>query len=494
MLLNTDEFENARQIRDPRFDGRFFVGVLTTGIYCRPICPVRVPKKENVQLYKSAAAAAEAGFRPCLRCCPESSPGTPAWSGSSWKVSQALQLIDQGFLDNHSVGELAEQLALGPRHLSRLFQDHLGASAVAVAQTRRLHFAKKLIDETCLNLSEICFAAGFGSVRRFNSLLSKAYSRSPRQLREKRSVNRNQLKEGGAIELSLSYRPPFDCEAMLDFLAYRAIPGVEAVTRYSYARTFCLEGLAGHFQAFFEPRSHNINVCVSYGETRHLNRIIERIRALFDIRADSAQIDEFLVQDSQLAPMVTRFPGLRVPGCWSGFEVAVRAILGQQVTVKAASTLIARVAKRYGEVYECDVEGLSYTFPEPARLVEADLDGMGIVGARIEAIRAVAEQLERGELDIGGGMDTESFVPAICRIKGVGEWTAQYIAMRALGDPNAFPHSDLILRRAVAEPGDTLTPSALRQRAESWQPWRAYCAILLWKNYAFKQVNKPIKQ
>ena len=359
MLLNTDEFENARQMRDPRFDGRFFVGVLTTGIYCRPICPVRVPKKENVQLYESAAAAAEAGFRPCLRCRPESSPGTPAWSGTSWKVSRALQLIDQGFLDDHSVGELAEQLAVGPRQLSRLFQDHLGASPVAVAQTRRLHFAKKLIDETRLNFSEICFAAGFGSVRRFNSLFSKTYSRSPRQLREARSVNRNQLNEGGAIELSLSYRPPFDCEAMLGFLAYRAIPGVEAVTERSYARTFRLEGLAGHFQAFFEPRSHNIRVRVSYGETRHLDRIIERIRALFDVRADSAQIDEFLVQDSQLAPMVRRFPGLRVPGCWSGYEVAVRAILGQQVTVKAASTLVARVAERYGDAYECDVEGLS---------------------------------------------------------------------------------------------------------------------------------------
>ena len=233
-------------------------------------------------------------------------------------------------------------------------------------------------------------------------------------------------------------------------------------------------------------------MCVSYGETRHLDRIIERIRALFDVRADSAQIDEFLVQDSQLAPMVRRFPGLRVPGCWSGFEVAVRAILGQQVTVKAASTLVARVAERYGEAYECDVEGLHYTFPEPAQLVLADLDGMGIVGARIAAIRVVAEQLERGELDIGGGMDTETFVPAICKIKGVGEWTAQYIAMRALSDPNAFPHSDLILRRAVAEPGDILTPSALRQRAESWQPWRAYCAILLWKNYSFEQSNKPI--
>ena len=380
MLLNTDEFENARQIRDPRFDGRFFFGVIATGIYCRPICPIRASKKENVQLCKSAAAATEASFRPCLRCRPESSPGTLAWSGSSWKVSRAMQLIDRGFLDDHSVKELAERLAVGPRQLSRLFQDHLDASPVAVAQIRRLRFAKKLIDETRLNLSEICFAAGFGSVRRFNSVFRKTYSRSPRQLRKKRSVNPNQLKKGGAIELSLSYRPPFDCEAMLDFLAYRAIPGVEAVTEHSYAPTFRLEGLAGHLQAFFELRSHNIRVCVSHEDTRHLCRIIERIRALLDVRADSAQIDEFLVQNSQLAPMVPRFPGLRVPGCWSGFEVAVRAVHGQQVTVKAASNLVARVAKRYGETYECDVEGLSYTFLEPARLAEASLLRHFIVG------------------------------------------------------------------------------------------------------------------
>lgn len=277
---------------------------------------------------------------------------------------------------------------------------------------------------------------------------------------------------------------------MLGFLAYRAISGVEAVTAHSCVRTFRLVGLAGHFQAFFEPDCHIIRVCVSHGETRHLDRIVERIRALFDVRGDNAQIDEFLVQDPQLAPVVRRFPGLRVPGCWSGFEEAVRKILGQQVTVKAASSLVARVAERYGEAYECDVEELNYTFPEPARLAVADRDGMGIVGARIAAIRAVAGQIERGELDIGGGKDTATFVLAICQIKGIGEWTAQYIAMRALSDPNAFPHSDLILRRAAAEPGDTLTAAALRQRSESWQPWRAYCAILLWKNYAFENMNK----
>ena len=503
MLLNPDDFENARQTRDPRFDGRFFVGVLTTGIYCRPVCPVRVPKKENVQLYKSAAAAAAAGFRPCLRCRPESSPGTPAWSGASWKVSLGLHLIDQGFLDEHSVDDLATQLGVGPRQLSRLFNDHLGASPVEVAQTRRLHFAKKLIDETDMPLSEICFASGFGSVRRFNAVFSKTYDRSPKQLREKRIFKRvgkqgeQHTKKGaivgqrGLIEMSLSYRPPYDWPAVLAFLAYRAIPGVEAVTESNYARTIRFDGKAGHFVARFDEPTNQVHLQISYPETRHLYQLIDRIRSLFDLRADSAQIDAFLAQDALLQPMVERFPGLRVPGCWSGFEVAVRAILGQQVTVKAASTLVARIAERYGTAYDCEVEGLDYTFPEPEELMDADLNGMGIVGQRIAAIQAVAGMKAAGELRMDCSVDTEDFVEKICSIKGIGEWTAQYIAMRALNDPNAFPYSDLILRRAATTPGETLTPKQLRERAEAWQPWRAYCVILLWRYYGYlKKIKK----
>ncbi|MCG8416295.1 MAG: helix-turn-helix domain-containing protein [Pseudomonadales bacterium] len=479
-LLNPDDYEDARQARDPRFDGRFFVGVLTTGIYCRPVCPVRIPKKENVQLYKSAAAAAAAGFRPCLRCRPESSPGTPAWSGSSWKVSRALQLIDQGFLDSASVDELAAQLSVGSRQLSRLFNEHLGASPVEVAQTRRLHFAKKLIDETEMSLSDICFAAGFGSVRRFNAVFNSIYGRSPKQLREKQRSEKNSANE---IELTLSYRPPYDWQSLLAFLAYRAIPGVEKVTTDSYARTFELDGVQGHVVARFNAEQNTINLAICYSETRHLYHIIDRLRSVFDLRADSTQIDSYLSKDKLLKPMVKKFPGLRVPGCWSGFEVAVRAILGQQVTVKAASTLVARIAARHGKPYDCAVEGLQYTFPEPTVLKDADLSGMGIVGQRIEAIKAVAKMLDSDELRIDCTVDTEEFVEKICSIKGIGEWTAQYIAMRAINDPNAFPHSDLILRRAATRHDETLTAKQLLERAEPWQPWRAYSVILLWRHY-----------
>jgi len=503
MLLNPDDYEDARQSRDPRFDGRFFVGVLTTGIYCRPVCPVRVPKKENVQLYPSAAAAAAAGFRPCLRCRPESSPGTPAWSGSSWKVSRALQLIDRGYLDDGSVDDLAQQLEVGSRQLSRLFQSHLGASPVEVAQTRRLHFAKKLIDETTMPLAEVCFAAGFGSVRRFNAVFQQTYQRSPRQLREsRRNVSHARSLPGNdsgtALQITLSYRPPFNWRAMLAFLAYRAIPGVEHVGEDSYARTFSLNGQAGHFIARFDTERPAIHLQIASSESGQLYHIIDRIRSLFDLRADSTLIDGSFAKDKLLGKGVQENPGLRVPGCWDGFEVAVRAILGQQVTVKAASTLVARVAERYGQRYESEhgPESLTHVFPTPDVLAAAELDGIGIVGSRISAIKTLADKVAAGEIIMDCTVSTESFIERICAIKGIGEWTAQYIAMRALSDPNAFPHSDLILRRAavaenyVSKPGRTsgkelitLTPKQLLERASDWQPWRAYAVILLWHCY-----------
>jgi AraC family transcriptional regulator, regulatory protein of adaptative response / DNA-3-methyladenine glycosylase II len=489
MLLNTDDYEDARQSRDPRFDGRFFVGVLTTGIYCRPVCPVKVPKKENVQLYKSAASAAAAGFRPCLRCRPESSPGTPAWSGSSWKVSRALQLIDQGYLDAASVDDLADQLEVGPRQLSRLFQNHLGASPVEVAQTRRLHFAKKLIDETSMPLAEICFAAGFGSIRRFNAVFSQTYERSPKQLREKQSAKTKSRQKSAievsgddAIHITLSYRPPFDWKSHLAFLAYRSIPGVEVVTANSYARTISLDGVDGDFSVTFSETSHSIEVVINFPDSSQLYQIIDRIRSIFDLRADSEQIANYLAKDKVLKPMVKKFPGLRVPGCWDGFEVAVRAILGQQVTVKAASTLVSRIAERHGRPYNRAIEGLTHVFPDAKKIQKAKMDGMGIVTQRITAIQSIASQVAKGAMTINCTVDTEEFVKQICEIKGIGEWTAYYIAMRALNDPNAFPYSDLILRRAVNK-DEELSPKKLLQRSEPWQPWRAYSVILLWKNY-----------
>ncbi len=307
----------------------------------------------------------------------------------------------------------------------------------------------------------------------------------------------------GEFDLTLSYRPPFDWQSLLNFLAYRAIPGVEQVTEDSYARTFELNGIQGHALACFSKENNTVKLRIFYPQFSKQNLIINRFRALFDLLADSNRIDTSLASDSFLKHRIKRFPGLRVPGCWSGFEVAVRAILGQQVSVRAASTLVARLAARHGKPYQFGaeefegvrekgvrgritypkVDGLDYTFPESEQLVDADLAGLGIVGQRIEAIRTVALMLCNKKLRIHGDVNTEEFVNTICTVKGIGEWTAQYIAMRALNDPNAFPHSDLILRRAAAPPGETLSPKQLLRKAEAWQPWRAYAGILLWRSY-----------
>ncbi len=483
MLLNKDEYEDARQSRDPRFDGRFFIGVLTTGNYCRPVCPVKIPKKENVQLYRSAAGAAEAGFRPCLRCKPESSPGTPAWIGAPYKVSKALYLIARGSLDDNSVEELAAQLSIGSRQLSRLFQQHIGASPVAVAQTQRLHFAKKLIDETSLPLFEVCFAAGFASVRRFNAVFQASYARSPRELRKGRGSGTTTAQD--FIQLRLCYRPPMDWKSMLSYLEYRKIPGVEHVDFESnaYCRTIAIDGKAGDIRIVFAENEYHLTLQVNFPDTRYLYQIVERVRLLFDLKADSEEIDRFFARDTLLRKIVKKNPGTRVTGCWDGLEVTVRAILGQQVTVKAATTLAGRVAERHGRPYQGALRQLTRVFPTAQTLAKADMDGMGIVTQRINAINAVAEKITNKELVFDGVLETDEFVRDICEIKGIGEWTAHYVALRVLNDPDAFPHSDLILRRAAAKKGETLRPKMLLQQAERWRPWRAYAVILLWKHY-----------
>lgn len=482
-LVNTDEFESARQSRDPRFDGRFFVGVLTTGIYCRPVCPVRIPKKENVQLYRSAAGAAEAGFRPCLRCRPESSPGTPAWIGAPYKVSKALQLIARGNLDGSSVDQLAEQLSIGPRQLSRLFQQYVGASPVAVAQTQRLHFAKKLLDETSLPLLEVCFAAGFGSVRRFNAVFQATYGRSPKELRKGVRGTKRNTEDG--IRVRLTYRPPLDWRSMLAYLEYRKIPGVEHINieQNAYYRTIAIGESVGDICVQFSEQEHSVLLQINFPDTRQLYHIVEKVRLLFDLRADSEEIEKFFKNDPLLKAVVKKNPGTRVTGCWDGLEVTVRAILGQQVTVKAATTLAGRVAERYGESYACASAKLNRIFPTAQTLASAELDGMGIVGQRITAIKEVAVQIASGAIVFDGVLETDEFVSRVCEIKGIGDWTAHYIALRVLNDPDAFPYSDLILRRAATNNQETLTPKALLQLAERWRPWRAYAVILLWKHY-----------
>jgi AraC family transcriptional regulator of adaptative response / DNA-3-methyladenine glycosylase II len=453
-------YQRARLARDPRFDGRFFIGVTSTGIYCRPICPAPTALEKNVRYFPTAAAAAEAGFRPCLRCRPEASPGTPAWLGASATVSRALKLIGESALDDAGVDRLAERLGIGARHLRRLFLRYLGATPVAVAQTRRVHFAKNLIDETNLSMTQIAMAAGFGSVRRFNATFHNLYGRTPSDLRKASSRTWNGHGQG-SYTVRVGYRPPYDWNSMLAFLAARAIPGVETVTPEEYRRTIRIDGRAGTIAVRAAPKNY-LELEIRYPDPAALFRIVERVRRIFDAAADPSEIARNFKRDVRLAPLVRAYPGLRVPGCWDGFEMTVRAILGQQVSVKGASTMAGRVAAAFGSTNEDGV-----LFPLPESLADADLTRVGVTRQRSQSIRALAAATARGEIAFNGSMDPAAFEEQITHVPGIGPWTAQYVAMR-LGEPDAFPAGDLYFRDVGRE-------------SETWRPWRAYAAMYLWK-------------
>lgn len=475
-------YERARLSRDARFDGRFFVGVRTTGIYCRPICPAVPPKSENVKFYPSAAAASEAGYRPCLRCRPECAPGTPAWSGTSTTVRRGLRLISNGALDEGSIEQLAERLGVTSRHLRRLFAQHVGASPLAVAHTQRLHFAKRLIDQTSLPLSHVASAAGYGSVRRFNDTFQKTYGKTPRELRRHSD---EAFESGTALTVRLSYRKPFDWPSMLDFFAGRATPGVEQVVGESYFRTIRADGETG----VIECRGDGDTMLLTmHGvPTTGIFPVVQRVREMLDVDAPIADIHDVLRRDRKLAAMLKRRPGIRVPGAWDGFELTVRAILGQQVSVKAATTLAGRIAGRYGEKVALPdslrtrSEGLELNrlFPSASRLARVRFNGIGLVTSRAESIRSVARAVQSGEVDFENTQDADALRASLVAIRGIGDWTAEYVAMRAMKDPDAFPAADLGLLKAV-DPDGALGARELRERAEAWRPWRAYAALLLW--------------
>ena len=478
--------ERARLTRDPRFDGRFYVAVVTTGVYCRPICPVKPPKAANVRFYASAAAAAEAGFRPCLRCRPESAPGSSAWQGTGATVSRALRLIQDGALDEADVAALAARLGIGARQLARLFVRHLGASPVQVAQTRRLHLAKKLLDETPLPITGIAAAAGFGSVRRFNEVMRATYGRPPSALRRSRAAP----EAGERLELRLAFRPPFDWPALRDFLALRAVPGVESVAGDCYRRTIEIDGRLGRIEARALPGSHHLALALELPDVAGaLVRILARARRLFDLDAVPATIEGDLGQDAELARRLRKRPGLRVPGAFDGFELAVRAILGQLVSVPAARTLATRLAERFGRrLAEPGDTGVWLAFPGPGILAEADLRSIGLPESRALAIRGLARCVADGALELETSHGLEAFVAKLCELPGIGAWTAHYVALRALGEPDAFPASDLGLLRGASlclgRSAERFTPASLVRRAEAWRPWRGYAAMHLWHAYA----------
>ena len=470
MELDADICYRAVKSRDARFDGRFFTGVKTTGIYCRPVCPAVTPRRQNVEFYQCAAAAEKAGFRPCKRCRPETSPGTPAWLGTSATVSRALRYIGEGCLDGGSVEDLALRLGMGGRHLARLFEDHLGAAPVAVAQTRRVHFARNLIEQTDLPMARIALAAGFGSVRRFNVLVKQVFGATPTRLRQQTGTVST---AGNSLVYRLAYRPPYDWTALASFLEGRAIPGVELVTPEAYRRTIAVDGKSGTLEvAPIKGRDHLL-LSVSLQDLDGVIGLVSRVRRMFDCGADPAVIGDHLAADPLLAPLVKQRPGLRLPSAWDPFEMAVRAILGQQVSVAAATTIAGRLVDRLGTPLASPLDGLTHLFPAPAAVAEADLSGLGLTSKRAETVKGFAVAVAAGRLVLDAPLGVEEFAARIVALPGIGPWTAQYVAMRALGEPDGFPASDLGLKHASRGVD-------LAARAEDWRPWRSYAALHLW--------------
>jgi AraC family transcriptional regulator, regulatory protein of adaptative response / DNA-3-methyladenine glycosylase II len=477
--LDQKTCERARLSRDARFDGLFFIAVSSTGIYCRPVCPAPTAKRENVRFFAAAAAAEAAGFRPCLRCRPELAPGNDAWQRGDHVVTRALKLIEDGLLQDHPVDELARRVGVGARQLRRLFVERLGAPPIDVHTTRRLLFAKQLLTETRMPVTDVALASGFGSLRRFNAAFAQANRIAPRDLRRHPNAGSDD-----GLSLKLSYRPPYDFASLLTFLRGRALPGIEAVDEDSYMRVFGPAEAPGwlHLSAW----SHGENALrlqLHGAQPAQMLGIVTRIRRMFDLDADPQAISSALQTTAHLRPLLRKRPGLRLPGSWDGFEVAVRAILGQQVSVAAARTLASRIVHRYGPALPAPVApGLERLFPAPEVLADADLRALGITTARAESIRGVARAVLDGRVDFRVEQSLDEFVERWVALPGIGEWTAHYMAMRALSHPDAFPAADLILRRAASGHEEMLSTKALIQLAQAWRPWRAYAVMHLWRS------------
>lgn len=452
--LDPGQCYQALRSRDPRFDGRFWVGVRTTGVYCRPVCPSRTPHAVNVDFYAHPAAAEDAGLRPCRRCRPEAAPGSSRWKGGAGVVDRALRLIEDGALDDGDVTALARRLHVGDRHLRRLFHEHLGTTPDAVARTRRAHLARRLLAETDLRVADVAFAAGFGSVRQCNDVLRAVFHATPTALRASAGATRS---AGGGLVLRLAARPPFDAAAVLAWLAPRTVPGLEEVVDGTYRRRVRVDGRAGTVTV--RPRPDGVTAEVDLPAGTLLAGVVAGVRRVFDLDADPVVVDEHLGADPVLGPLVRSRPGMRVPAWWSGFEAGVRAVVGQQVSVAAARTVVGRLVAAHG------ADG---TFPEPEDLVDAPLEALGMNGQRAGTVRRLADAVLAGDVALDGSVGHDELVRSLLALKGIGPWTAEYVALRT-GEPDAFPATDLHLARVLGDADP-----------DRWRPWRAYAAMHLW--------------
>jgi AraC family transcriptional regulator, regulatory protein of adaptative response / DNA-3-methyladenine glycosylase II len=505
MTLDPDTCYRAMVARDPRFDGRFFTAVTSTGIYCRPICPARTPARGNMRFFAHAATAEAAGFRACRRCRPEASPGSPEWNIRADLAARAVRLIADGYVDSHGIGGLAARLAVTQRHLHRLLVAELGAGPQALARTARLQTARRLLAETSMPITEVVFASGFSSVRQFNASVRESSGRSPSELRARarrtgpggQGVRDSAGAPGTWLTLRLAYREPFDSAEWLGFLAARAIPGVEQVTEGRYARSVQTAAGPGIIELIPRPGQGHVLLRARLSGLGAVSPVVGRARRLLDADADPAASGEALATDGLLAPLVRARPGLRVPGAYDGFELAVRAVLGQQVSVAAASTFAGRLAAHYGTPLAADGPmdaaedgprgrpGPRVVFPGPDALAGADLTGLGLTTARQRTLRSLAGAVASGRLTLDPGADPGEIAARLAELPGIGPWTTGYILMRAAADPDAFPEADLGLRRALARLG---APAGHPAR---WRPWRAYAAMHLWTWPEQPQVLAP---
>jgi AraC family transcriptional regulator, regulatory protein of adaptative response / DNA-3-methyladenine glycosylase II len=487
MVFDSDRLWRAIEMQDPRFDGWVFCGVTSTGIYCRPSCPARTPKREHVRFLPTAAAAQAAGFRACKRCRPDATPGSPEWDRRADLVGRAMRLIADGVVDREGVSGLARRLGYTERHLHRELVAVAGAGPLALARSQRAQTARLLLETTSVSITEVAFAAGFRSVRQFNATVREVFSTSPRELRARARRDARE-QESGAIALRLPFRAPFDGRALIAFLGARAAPHVEEALNGAYRRSLRLPHGGGVVE--LRPQGPYVQARFWLQDMRDLGAAVTRARALLDLDADPQAVRECLGEDPLLGPLVRAAPGRRVPGHVDSHELALRAVLGQQVSLAGARTLAGRLASEYGTPLARPIGGVTHAFPTAAELAAADPDELAMPAARRRALIGLASALASGELELDAGADREQARRQLLALPGIGRWTVDYVALRALRDPDVFLAGDLGVRRALELLGEDGRPAAALRLAERWRPYRAYAVQHLWAALAESRAGK----
>ncbi len=481
MLIDADRLWRALEAKDPRFDGWVFTGVRTTGIYCRPSCPARIPQRQNVRFFASAAAAQAAGFRACKRCRPDAAPGSPEWDRRADIVGRAMRLIADGIVDREGVPGLARRLGYTERHVYRELVAVVGAGPLALARAQRAQTARVLLETTGLSITEIAFAAGFGSVRQFNDTVRQVFAMTPSGLRSRARRNGREP-DSGAIVLRLPYRSPLDAAGLIAFLAARVVPGVEEVSDSVYRRSLCLPHGPGIVE--LEPADGYVRASFRLDDLRDLGAAVQRSRNLLDLDSDPVAVVDALGGDRVVGPLVRLAPGRRVPGHVDAHELAVRAVLGQQVSLAGAATLAGRITAAYGEPLERPVGSVTHVFPSATALAGADPARLPMPASRRRALVSLAAALADARVVLDPGADREEARARLMELPGIGAWTTEYVAMRALRDPDAFPDTDLGIGYALRDLGEDGRPAAAVKTAERWRPYRAYAAQHLWAHLA----------